>query len=139
MSSFKNSSLHSFIAPIAICQHHIATTGSWERMTTPSLQDVLISQKTPMRILLHHWKQQHQLAISELCLCWIEDKRQVQYIELHATLKSPVIQNIAPYIQTILESKHQEMFTLYQHMHPGAVRSLSTIRRVGNEGADQSD
>lgn len=139
MSSFKNSTIYSFIAPISICQQHIATTGSWETIRTHTLEEMLVSPKTPLRIILHHWQQQHRDIISDVCLSWIEDNTNSQYIELHATLNPPQIQHIAPYIQSILESKHQEMFTLYQHRHPGAVRSLGTAMSVGNEGASQSD
>jgi len=139
MSSFNISTIHSFIAPIFIGQQHITTIGSWTQLQTPTLKELLVSRKTPFRMVLHTWKQQHRDNFADVCLCWVGDDMGKQCIELHATAKAPDIQSIAPYIQTILESKHQEMLTLYQHMHPGAVRSLSTARSVGNEGANQSD
>jgi hypothetical protein len=139
MSSLNVSTIHSFIAPIFIGQHHITTIGSWASLQTPTLQEMLISRKTPFRMILHVWKQQYRENFSDVCLCWVGDDMSKQYIELHTTTFAADIQSIAPYIQGILETKHQEMLTLYQHMHPGAVRSLSTARRVGNEGASQSD
>jgi|MEHZ01.1.fsa_nt_MEHZ010334594.1_3 hypothetical protein len=139
MSSFHSPQIQSFIAPLSISQQHISTTGSWQAMSTPTLRQLLVSNTTPFRVMLHTWKHQSYNNVSDVTLCWVADTVQRQFIEVHSWKNRIDIINIADYIQTILESKHTEILHLYQHMHPGAVRSSSVAANTGNEGASQSD
>lgn len=138
MSSLSTQPIHSFLAPISIGPTHSSTIGSWETMRTPVLKEVLITSNNIFRMTLHQWKQQYREHIFDVCLSWVSDDLKKQYIELHGC-EYINIDSIAPYIETILETNHQEMLSIYQHIHPGAVRSFSVAMRVGNEGASQSD
>lgn len=141
MSSLIVGKLCCFRAPLSISKNKVATSGSWTREPTPTMHDVLLSPLIQYRVQLHAWQQQYRNTMFDLSLSWISTDKDVQYLELHVW-KSPTvvdIDSLVLYIQSVLDAQHPKIFQLYQHMHPGAVRSESVAARVGNEGANQSD
>ena len=130
-----------FRAPLSISKQAVTASGSWTQMPTPSMYDILISPQIQTRTRLHNWKQQYRNTVFDLSLSWVSTDMHQQFLELHVW-KSPTpvdIESLVLYIQSVLNVHHTQIVQLYQHMHPGAVRSESVAARVGNEGANQSD
>jgi hypothetical protein len=141
MSSLIVGKLCCFRAPLSISKHKVATSGSWTLMPPPTIHDILISPQLQTLIRLHTWKQQYRNTVFDLSLSWISTATHNQYLELHVW-KCPIpvdIDGLVLYIQSVLNMRRTKIFQLYQHMHPGAVRSESVAASVGNEGANQSD
>ena len=141
MSSLIVGKLCSFRAPLSISKQKVATAGSWTLLSPPTMYDLLISPQLQTRVRLHTWKQQYRNTVFDLGLSWVSTDTHTQYLELHVW-KSPTpvdIDSLVLYIQSVLNAQHTQIFQLYQHMHPGAVRSESVAANVGNEGANQSD
>ena len=141
MSHISNENIQSFCAPLSISSIKVTASGSWSRIRTPSLHEILVAPEIQIIRKLHSWKQQYRNNVFDMTLNWLENEKKAQFLYLHVS-KSIVnidVDTFGPYIQTILDDLHKKMYEIYQHAHPGAVRSWSVAMSVGNEGASQSN
>jgi len=141
MSRISHGQIQSFCAPLSISSTKVTASGSWYRIKTPSVHDVLIAPEIQILRKLHSWKQQYRSNIFDMTLNWVENENKVQFLYLHVykCIIDIDVDTLGPYIQNVLDELHTKMYEIYQHAHPGAVRSWSVAMSVGNEGASQSN
>ena len=141
MSQMSKANIQSFRAPLSISATCATASGSWSSIPTPSVSDILIASEIQIMRKLHSWQQQYRNNVFEMTLAWVENEKKAQFLYLHVSksILNIDVGTLGPYIQSILNESHAQMYEIYQQAHPGAVRSWSVARSVGNEGASQSN
>ena len=80
--NFINENIQSFCAPLSISSIKVTASGSWSRIRTPSLHEILVAPEIQIIRKLHSWKQQYRNNVFDMTLNWLENEKKAQFLLL---------------------------------------------------------